>query len=184
MDIKNKLKLIIAIDILAVGILSLLLNEWRLCLIPLFAIFMIWFLATGENKTKKIYKLTVLASIGFIEGCLVVFDVVHNSIDIHIPIMGFLCILIGLGVLYFSKYVPKHPIEDEFMEHIAEKSGHFAFVSATCLMITICVFLLILSLSSKTTYGVEVREYTIEIMLLIVFNFAMFRNYLFKKYLS
>ncbi|WP_421078502.1 hypothetical protein Mjas_04150 [Methanothermococcus sp. Ax23] len=184
MDIKNKLKLIIAIDILAVGILSLLLNEWRLCLIPLFAIFMIWFLGTGEGKTEKIYKLTVLASIGFIEGCLVVFDVVYNSMDIHTTIMAVLCILVVLGVLYFSKYAPKYPyVEDEFMEHIAEKSGHFAFISAIILMITVYVFLFILY-SNKITYSVNVMNYTVEIMLLTAFNFAMFRNYLFKKYLS
>ena len=184
MDIKSKLKLIITIDILAVGILSLLLNEWRLCLILLFAIFMIWFLGTGEDKTEKIYKLTVLASIGFMEGCLVIFDVVHNSMDIHITIMTIIAISMCLGVFYFSKYVPRDPVvEDEFREHIVVKSGHFAFVSATCLMITICVFLFMPS-NNKITYSVDAMDYTMEIMLLIVSNFAMFRGYLFKKYLS
>ena len=184
MDIKNKLKLIIAIDILAVGILSLLLNEWRLCLIPLFAIFMIWFLGTGEGKTEKIYKFTVLASVGFIEGCLVIFDVVHNSTDTHAIIIAVLCILAGLGVFYFSKYAPRHPVvEDEFIKHVVEKSGYSAFVSATCLMITICVFLLVLH-ANKMTFSVDVINYTVELSLLITFNFALFRNYLFKKYLS
>lgn len=181
---KNKLKLIIATDILAVGILSLLLNEWRLCLVLPVVIFMVWFLATGENKTKKIYKLTVLASIGFIEGCLVIFDVVHNSMDIHSMTIIGISVCMVVGMLYFSKYVPKHPIEDEFREHIVEKSGHFAFVSAICLMMTVNVFLFILYSNNGITYSVNIMNYTAEIMLLIAFNFAMFRGYLFKKYLS
>ena len=184
MNIKNKLKLIIAIDILAVGILSLLLNEWRLCLIPLFAIFMIWFLGTGEDKTEKIYKLTVLASVGFIEGCLVIFDVVYNSMGVHSIIMVILLILTVLGVLYFSKYAPKYPVvEDEFMEHVVEKSGYSAFISASILLITVYVFLFVLY-NNKITYGVNVMDYTVELLILSTFNFAMFRNYLFKKYLS
>ncbi|UXM84784.1 hypothetical protein [Methanococcus aeolicus] len=186
MDIKNKLKLIIAIDILAAGILSILLNEWGLCLIPLFVALMVWFLVTGENKTEKTYKLTILAGIGFIEGCLVSLDVVYNSIDIHTTIIVIIAILMFSGGLYGSGYIPKSQVvEDEFMEHILEKSGYFAFTSTICLMLTIVLFLFILYANNNMTYSFfDVMGYTVELMLFAVFNFAMYRGYLFKKYLS
>ena len=78
MKLKTKIKLILAIDFLAVLLLSIFIENFKMALAFLVAVFVIWLFIDKKDTNERLYGNLLAISIGFIEGILIFLGIVYS----------------------------------------------------------------------------------------------------------
>ncbi|AIJ05003.1 hypothetical protein JH146_0152 [Methanocaldococcus bathoardescens] len=179
MELKTKIKLILAIDFLAVLLLSIFIKNFKIVLAFLLVIFIIWPFIDKKDINERLYENLLALSIGFIEGILIFLGVICDKafLDIATGISA-LILLIIIGVL-FPKYKLIFEVFDEFVENLKQKSGFLTLMSVLGLLLTVYVFLLILPLKE---FCIEAVDFIRTIILVITANMFIIEFYTFKKF--
>jgi hypothetical protein len=179
MKLKTKIKLILAIDFLAVLLLSIFIENFKMALAFLVAVFVIWLFIDKKDTNERLYGNLLAISIGFIEGILIFLGIVYSRtfLDITTGISA-LILLIIMGIL-FPKYKLIFEVFDEFVENLKQKSGFLALISVLGLLITVYVFLLILP---SKEFCIKAIDFIRVIILVIAANMFIIEFYTFKKF--
>ena len=179
MNLKTKIKLILAIDFLAVLLLSIFIKNFKMALAFLLAVFVIWLFVDKKDINERLYENLLAISIGFIEGILIFLGIVYSRtfLDITTGISA-LILLIIMGVL-FPKYKLIFDVFDEFVENLKQKSGFLTLISIFGLLLTVYVFLLILP---SKEFCIKAVDFIRTMILVISANMFIIEFYTFKKF--
>ncbi|XRO77266.1 hypothetical protein ACO3VM_01685 [Methanocaldococcus sp. 10A] len=182
METKTKIKLILAIDILAVILLSLLIKNLKIFLSFLLAVFVIWLFIDKKDINEWLYENFLALSIGLIEGILIFLGIVYNEVFFIVKGLLILTLLIVLLVLY-PKYNLLFEVFDEFVENLKQKSGFLTLVSFFGLLITLEVFLHLFWINTQKDVLFNILNFLTTMGLVITLNLLILQFYTFKKFL-
>ncbi|EHP85049.1 hypothetical protein [Methanotorris formicicus] len=129
MELKTKIKLILAVDFLAVLFLPLLIKNWKIALSFLLAIFISWLFIDKKDINERLYENLLAISVGYIEGILIFLGIVCNKVFLDIVEGIFAIIILIVILVLFPKYKLIFEVFDEFVENLQQKSGFLTLVS-------------------------------------------------------